>query len=60
MDAEGRCVLTEHKTTSGDSLVIVNVYCPRAETENEERMRFKLRFYELLKKRSQALLAHNK
>ncbi|XP_031561252.1 DNA-(apurinic or apyrimidinic site) lyase 2-like [Actinia tenebrosa] len=57
LDREGRAVLTEHTLDNGDKVVIVNVYCPRAETENEERMEFKMRYYKLLQIRVEALVA---
>lgn len=57
LDREGRAVLTEHTLDNGDKVVIVNVYCPRAETENEERMEFKMRYYKVLQIRVEALVA---
>ena len=56
LDAEGRAVLTEHSTGDGRSVVVINVYCPRADKENEERVAFKLRFYEVLQLRAEALV----
>jgi AP endonuclease-2 len=37
-------------------LVIINLYCPRADPENEERQKFKLEFYRLLQIRAEALV----
>jgi len=36
--------------------VVINVYCPRAEPGNAERLDFKLRFYHLLQLRAEAIL----
>ena len=38
-------------------LVIINVYCPRAELGNRDRLEYKLRFYRLLQLRAEALVA---
>jgi AP endonuclease-2 len=56
LDREGRAVLTEHTLDNGEQLVIVNVYCPRADSDNEERMAFKMRYYQLLQIRVEALV----
>ena len=32
----------------GKSLVVINVYCPRADPERSDRLAYKLRFYRLL------------
>lgn len=37
-------------------LAIVNLYCPRADPMNEDRKVFKIRFYELLQVRVEAIL----
>ena len=42
LDAEGRAMLTEHRLDNGNSVVIINVYCPRADKENKDRVDFKL------------------
>ena len=39
-----------------DYLTIINVYCPRADPEREDRKSFKLRFYKLLQERAEAIL----
>ena len=49
------CVCSEADVTS--SVVVVNVYCPRAEPGNVERLDYKLRFYRLLQLRAEAILA---
>lgn len=51
----GRCVITEHEDENDDRVCIVNVYCPMAIEENEERYTFKLNFYKLLETRCRAL-----
>lgn len=56
LDAEGRTVVTQYSTTSGRNLVIINVYCPRADKNNEERIAFKLKFYKLLQRRAESLV----
>ncbi|XP_074645688.1 DNA-(apurinic or apyrimidinic site) endonuclease 2-like [Tubulanus polymorphus] len=58
LDAEGRAVLTQHKIKVGDNVedvVVINVYCPRADPERENRLHFKLQFYKLLEIRVAAL-----
>jgi exonuclease III len=57
LDAEGRAVLTWHKLEGANKcLVVINVYCPRADPERADRLAFKLRFYKLLEMRSAALV----
>lgn len=58
LDQEGRCVLTQHQFLDQGvlkSFVLINVYCPRADPEKEERKLFKLNFYKLLQLRAHAL-----
>ena len=52
---EGRAVLTEHVLLDGRNLVLVNVYCPRADCDNVERLEYKLAFYNALQQRCQSL-----
>lgn len=52
---EGRAVMTEHALQDGKSLVVINVYCPRADPDNVERLEYKLRFYDALQRRCQSL-----
>ncbi|XP_054751680.2 DNA-(apurinic or apyrimidinic site) endonuclease 2-like [Lytechinus pictus] len=64
IDAEGRTIITQHRYrkkdgTTGD-LVIINVYCPRADYDNPERISFKMRFYGILQLRAEALLQSGK
>ena len=51
------CVHVCSETDMTTSIVIVNVYCPRAEPGNAERLLYKLRFYRLLQLRAEAILA---
>jgi len=51
------CVHVCSETHVTTSVVIVNVYCPRAEPGNAERLLYKLRFYRLLQLRAEAILA---
>ncbi|XP_071488475.1 DNA-(apurinic or apyrimidinic site) endonuclease 2-like [Diadema antillarum] len=59
LDAEGRTIITEHRyMDQADKvfdLVIINVYCPRADFENQERVSYKLGFYRALQLRAEAL-----
>ena len=55
LDNEGRCVITRHKIGEGKFLSIFNLYCPRADPEREDRVRFKLQFYRALDLRAAAL-----
>ena len=54
LDAEGRTIITEHKMSNGEFIVVINVYCPRADKENQERVDFKMRFYRMLQNRAEA------
>ncbi|KAL9959776.1 hypothetical protein ACROYT_G033131 [Oculina patagonica] len=56
LDAEGRAILTEHRLVDDKSVVIINVYCPRADKENKDRVDFKLKFYKLLQERAEAIV----
>ena len=55
LDNEGRCVITRHQIGEGKFLSIFNLYCPRADPEREDRVRFKLQFYRALDLRAAAL-----
>ncbi len=37
-------------------LTVINVYCPRADPEREDRKAFKQRFYQLLQVRAESIL----
>ena len=49
-----------HRTADGEleMLTVINVYCPRAEPDNDERLMYKLNFYRLLQLRAETLLHH--
>lgn len=53
LEAEGRCVITDH-----EAFVLLNVYCPAA--RNSERLEYKLSFHALLMDRVRALQSANK
>jgi len=63
LDSEGRCVITKHKLNIEENkqdkknkhLVLINVYCPRADPEREDRKEFKLKFYKALDIRANTL-----
>jgi len=46
----------DSKTGATNHLVVFNVYCPRAEPGNAERLEYKLRFYRLLQLRAEAIV----
>ncbi|XP_078394098.1 DNA-(apurinic or apyrimidinic site) endonuclease 2, partial [Cetorhinus maximus] len=60
LDGEGRALITKHRIRSvrrkREILTVINVYCPRADPERDDRKCYKLRFYQLLQARAQALL----
>ncbi|GFN84521.1 DNA-(apurinic or apyrimidinic site) lyase [Plakobranchus ocellatus] len=62
LDAEGRCVITQHKLRLKDGtekdVAIINVYVPRA-GDRPERLVYKLKFLTLLRSRAEALLNNN-
>lgn len=60
LDGEGRAILSEHDIQGWKPLVIVNLYCPRADRENEERWAYKQNFYKLVQARCEELLANGK
>ncbi|KAJ3692787.1 hypothetical protein LUZ60_011882 [Juncus effusus] len=55
LDSEGRCVITDH-----GHFVLFNIYGPRAEQDDKDRVRFKLLFYQILHKRWKYLLDKGK
>jgi len=57
LDSEGRCVITSHNIQGGCNLSILNLYCPRADPEREDRARFKLHFYKAVDIVCHSLLA---
>ncbi|XP_041037433.1 DNA-(apurinic or apyrimidinic site) lyase 2 [Carcharodon carcharias] len=61
LDGEGRALITQHRIRNREKeeeeiLTVINVYCPRADPERDDRKHYKLRFYQLLQARAQALL----
>ncbi|XP_065067010.1 DNA-(apurinic or apyrimidinic site) endonuclease 2-like [Rhopilema esculentum] len=60
LDAEGRAILSEHEILGHRPIVIVNLYCPRADRDNEKRWAFKQNFYHLVQARCEALLSSGK
>ncbi|KAJ8771014.1 hypothetical protein K2173_023339 [Erythroxylum novogranatense] len=51
IDSEGRCVFTDHH-----HFVLFNLYGPRAESDDTERIEFKLKFFKILQKRWEYML----
>ncbi|XP_028775245.1 DNA-(apurinic or apyrimidinic site) lyase 2-like [Neltuma alba] len=51
VDSEGRCIITDH-----GHFVLFNLYGPRAESDDTERVQFKRNFFTLLQKRWESLL----
>lgn len=50
------------RDSSGETkyLVVINVYCPRADPDREGRLDYKLQFYKLLQMRAEALIQAEK
>lgn len=55
LDTEGRCVMTRHRLSDTQHLVIINVYCPRADPEKLDRVRYKQMFNKALDIRANRL-----
>jgi len=57
LDYEGRCVITKHKIKSiaDKYLYVINLYCPRADPEREDRKIYKLEFYKAVDIRANSL-----
>lgn len=51
VDSEGRCIITDH-----DHFVLFNIYGPRADCDDTERIQFKLTFFKILQKRWESFL----
>ena len=72
LDNEGRCVMTEHALEEcgsglggggcglGSSLVVVNLYCPRVDADNQSRLEYQYKFYEALIERCTAMRSAGK
>ncbi|GAA0169849.1 hypothetical protein LIER_24237 [Lithospermum erythrorhizon] len=51
VDSEGRCMITDH-----EHFVLFNVYGPRADCDDAERVQFKRTFYNIMQRRWESLL----
>ncbi|KAK4262067.1 hypothetical protein QN277_027677 [Acacia crassicarpa] len=51
VDSEGRCIITDH-----GHFVLFNLYGPRADSDDTERIQFKRNFFTILQKRWESLL----
>ena len=60
LDREGRAFLSEHDVAGCKPLVIVNLYCPRADRDNDERWTYKQNFYRLVQARCEAMISSEK
>lgn len=64
LDSEGRAVITQHKLLSKEgaenAVCVINVYCPRADKEREDRKAYKVKFCQLLQVRAEALVARGR
>lgn len=59
LDREGRVLMTEHLIKIGnkeEKLMVINVYCPRADPNKEDRKEFKLKFNQLLQHKTKTLI----
>ncbi|KAJ4962717.1 hypothetical protein NE237_022656 [Protea cynaroides] len=55
VDSEGRCIITDH-----GHFVLFNLYGPRAQCDDAERLQFKSTFFKILQKRWESLLTKGK
>ncbi|KAL0449718.1 UNVERIFIED_CONTAM: DNA-(apurinic or apyrimidinic site) lyase 2 [Sesamum latifolium] len=55
IDGEGRCIITDH-----EHFVLFNVYGPRAQCDDTERIQFKHKFFNILQKRWESLLGQGR
>ncbi|KAJ4714211.1 DNA-(apurinic or apyrimidinic site) lyase [Melia azedarach] len=55
VDSEGRCVITDH-----GHFVLFNIYGPRADSDDTDRIQFKLQFFKILQKRWEFLLSQGR
>ncbi|XP_022841646.1 DNA-(apurinic or apyrimidinic site) lyase 2 isoform X2 [Olea europaea var. sylvestris] len=55
VDREGRCIITDH-----GHFVLFNVYGPRAECDDTERIQFKFNFFKILQRRWDCLLCRGR
>ncbi|RWS14790.1 ap endonuclease-like protein [Dinothrombium tinctorium] len=59
LESEGRTMITKHLFMDDKeqmNLFLINVYCPRADPENPDRLIFKLNFYRLMESKVRQLL----
>ena len=58
LDSEGRTIITQHEIKDSDkNLVIINVYCPRADLDDKERYDYKIDFYKALEERAKSFIS---
>ncbi|XXG86153.1 hypothetical protein AAC387_Pa11g1101 [Persea americana] len=55
VDSEGRCIITDH-----GHFVLFNIYGPRAESHDMERLSFKRKFFKILQRRWETLLSEGR
>ncbi|CAA7403494.1 unnamed protein product [Spirodela intermedia] len=55
VDSEGRCIITDH-----GHFVLINIYGPRADDNDKERVHFKHLFFKILQRRWESLLSHGR
>ncbi|XP_043713869.1 DNA-(apurinic or apyrimidinic site) endonuclease 2 isoform X2 [Telopea speciosissima] len=55
LDSEGRCIITDH-----GHFILFNIYGPRAQCDDAERLQFKRTFFNMLQKRWESLLTQGK
>ncbi|XP_042494643.1 DNA-(apurinic or apyrimidinic site) endonuclease 2 isoform X2 [Macadamia integrifolia] len=55
VDSEGRCIITDH-----GHFILFNIYGPRAQCDDAERLQFKRTFFNILQKRWEYLLRQGK
>ncbi|XP_077231152.1 endonuclease/exonuclease/phosphatase family protein [Tasmannia lanceolata] len=55
VDSEGRCIITDH-----GHFVLFNLYGPRADADDKERVQFKLMFFKILQKRWESLISQGR
>lgn len=60
LDNEGRVVITEHEGVDGVRVAVINVYCPRVDPDNPERLPYKLNFLTAVRERCVSLINNGK
>ncbi|VDL61625.1 unnamed protein product [Hymenolepis diminuta] len=57
LDSEGRAVMVQFKTNHDEKLLsVISVYCPRVDSDNQDRAEFKAQFLQLLRSVVQKLI----